>query len=161
MGLFFPALRGVILAAALLFSTAAFAEQVDGRVEIARANGESVFFWIELADDPQERSRGLMFREDLPDDHGMLFVYPANQIASFWMKNTLISLDMLFIRSDGMIVQIARGAVPHSLQPIRSQEPVRAVLELEAGVADSKGIAVGDIIRLYLSQSPPQAQAAE
>jgi uncharacterized membrane protein (UPF0127 family) len=74
----------------------------------------------------------------------MLFIYPAPRIASFWMKNTRIPLDMLFIDADGEITSIARETVPFSLTPVRSTEPVKFILEIDGGDADRLGIAVGD-----------------
>ena len=106
-------------------------------------------FAIEIADDGAERARGLMFRDVLAPDAGMLFIYPREQIASFWMKNTFIPLDMLFIANDGTILQIARETVPHSLEPVQSLRPVRAVLEINGGLAEALGIEAGDTITLY------------
>ncbi len=120
----------------------------NGVLEII--SGDSVHrFDIEIADEPQERSRGLMFREFLSPEAGMLFIYPNEQIASFWMKNTLIPLDMLFIANDGTILQISPNAVPHSLQPVQSEVPVRAVFEINGGQAGAMGIKVGDTVKLY------------
>ena len=106
-------------------------------------------FEIEIADEPNERSRGLMFRREMAEDAGMLFIYPASRIASFWMKNTYISLDMLFIADDGRIVQIAPRVEPLTLESVRSDEPVRAVLEINGGRAEALGIVPGDTVVLY------------
>jgi len=106
-------------------------------------------FAVEIADDPAERSRGLMFRTEMADDAGMLFIYAREQVASFWMKNTFIPLDMLFIADDGTILQIAPDAEPHSLDPVRSDMAVRAVLEIKGGLSAALGIEIGDKIALY------------
>jgi uncharacterized protein len=101
-------------------------------------------FTIELARTRSQMERGLMFREQLAADHGMLFLYDSDRAVAFWMKNTLIPLDLLFIGSDGTILQIAKRAVPLSTAVIAAQMPVRAVLEVNGGTADRLGIAVGD-----------------
>lgn len=106
-------------------------------------------FAVEIADDPTERSRGLMFRDSMADDAGMLFIYPREQVASFWMKNTFIPLDMLFIADDGTILQIAADVQPHTLDPVRSDMPVRAVLEINGGLSATLGVEIGDKIALY------------
>jgi uncharacterized membrane protein (UPF0127 family) len=85
-----------------------------------------------------------MFREKLGPGEGMLFPFPQPRPASFWMKNTLIPLDMLFIRADGTIARIAANTVPHSLDPVAVAEPVAAVLEIAGGRAAELGINEGD-----------------
>lgn len=134
----------------LVIRTAAFAAETatTGTMKVMSADRTHMFD-IEIADEPNERSRGLMHRETLPEDHGMLFIYPRDQRASFWMKNTLIPLDMLFISSDGRILQIARETTPFSLEPVRSRDPVRAVLEINGGLSDRLGIAAGDTVTLF------------
>ena len=85
-----------------------------------------------------------MFRKSLAPNAGMLFLYPDEQPVAFWMKNTLIPLDMLFLKADGSIVQIAHNAVPLDETPIPSNQPVQAVLEVNGGVAAALGIKEGD-----------------
>ena len=102
---------------------------------------------VELAETERERAVGLMFRPSMPDGHGMLFRYPRAARVSMWMKNTCIPLDILFIRGDGSIANIARNTVPYSLDSIASKGRVVAVLELNAGAADALGIAPGDRVR--------------
>jgi len=101
-------------------------------------------FQVEVATTPDERATGLMYRESLADDQGMLFVYETPRIVAMWMKNTSIPLDMLFIHDDGIIVNIAHRTEPHSLTVIRSVSPVTQVLELAGGTVDRLGIQVGD-----------------
>ena len=101
-------------------------------------------FEVELATTPAQRSRGLMERGDLAPHAGMLFVFETPREASFWMKNTLIPLDLLFIDATGRIVRIAANATPLSEAPIPSGEPVKGVLEIAGGRAAEAGIAVGD-----------------
>ncbi|MEQ1520586.1 MAG: DUF192 domain-containing protein [Aestuariivirga sp.] len=98
----------------------------------------------EIADTDELRTRGLMFRHFLPEDKAMLFDYQRPQPVAMWMKNTNISLDMLFIRQDGTIAAIAQDTVPKSLDTISVQEPVRGVLELAAGTVRRLGLKVND-----------------
>lgn len=101
-------------------------------------------FVVYLALTPAQRVRGLMHVRELPATHGMLFLYATPQTASMWMKNTLLSLDMLFIRADGTIANIVAGTEPGSLASISSAGPVTGVLELNAGTAARLGIEAGD-----------------
>jgi uncharacterized membrane protein (UPF0127 family) len=103
-------------------------------------------FTIEIADDPGERSRGLMFRQSMDDDRGMLFVFEQSQPVGFWMKNTPLPLDLVFIGQDGKVRAIEKGE-PFSEAPITPGEPVQFVLELNAGIAAEAGIENGDLIR--------------
>lgn len=100
-------------------------------------------FTIEVAETRQQLSRGLMFRSELAPDAGMMFDYDPPQHVSMWMKNTLIPLDMLFVRENGVIGRIAAWTTPLSLESIRSGEPVRAVIELKGGLTGQLGIKVG------------------
>ena len=103
-------------------------------------------FEVEIADDATERAKGLMFREALAPNAGMLFIYPTEQDVSFWMKNTLIPLDMLFIAGDGHIMRIEKHATPLSEIAIPSGAPVKAVLEVNGGLTDQLGLRQGDLI---------------
>lgn len=103
-------------------------------------------FDIELAIDDSHRQYGLMFRDSLPEMNGMLFVYDRRRKLSMWMKNTFISLDILFIDDDGKIINIEKSAQPRSLSLIRSDRAAKAVLELNGGLTDKLGINVGDEI---------------
>ena len=101
-------------------------------------------FEVEVAADPASQQRGLMYRRALAPNAGMLFDFHTNAELSFWMKDTVLPLDMLFIRSDGTISTIAANTVPYSTTPIPSAEPVRAVLEINGGRARDLGIRAGD-----------------
>jgi uncharacterized membrane protein (UPF0127 family) len=103
-------------------------------------------FTIELADTPGERSRGLMYRRSMRPDHGMLFDFQVEQPLAFWMKNTPLPLDMLFIDASGNILQIAPDTEPFSETPVPSEQPVQAVLELLAGTSKKLGIAPGAVV---------------
>jgi uncharacterized membrane protein (UPF0127 family) len=102
---------------------------------IINAKGERCLFIVELAVTPEEQEKGLMFRRTLAPDAGMLFVLATPQIVDFWMKNTILPLDMIFIRKDGTVDAIVRNAVPYSLTNIFSTGPVIATLEVPAGTA--------------------------
>lgn len=111
-------------------------------------SGERVHaFKVEIARTSAEQARGLMYRTALAPDAGMLFPFDPPQSASFWMKNTLIPLDMLFIRADGRIARIAANTTPLSLTPVDAGEPVIAVLEIAGGRAAAVGIREGDAVR--------------
>lgn len=112
-------------------------------LEIASKSGVHAFA-VELAVTPEQQSRGLMFRQTLPEGQGMLFDFKREQELTFWMKNTYVSLDMIFIRGDGRILRIAENTEPLSERLIHSGGPVRAVLEVVAGTAHKLGIEPGD-----------------
>lgn len=101
---------------------------------------------VELADTPQERSKGLMYRRSLEPDHGMLFDFGGERPVSMWMRNTYVSLDMLFIGADRRVKHIARETTPLSERTIPSTVPVRYVLEVRGGRAAELGIAPGDAV---------------
>ncbi len=109
-----------------------------------KSRGRTHRFSVEVARTPNEQARGLMFRERVGDNEGMIFPFRAPVVASFWMKNTVVPLDMLFIRADGVIARIAANTVPYSLDPVSAGEPVAAVLELRGGRSAELGIAAGD-----------------
>lgn len=111
-------------------------------------------FNVEIADNPESRARGLMFREHLAPNTGMLFDFGNDQDVAFWMKNTPLSLDMIFIRSDGVVMRIAKDTVPFSEVGIPSGFPVRFVLEVEAGTASRIGLKPGDHIENARMKSP-------
>lgn len=101
-------------------------------------------FNVEVARTEAEQERGLMFRDRLAPDGGMIFPMSPPRVASFWMKNTVIPLDMIFIRADGTIARIAAETEPYSLTPVSSGEPVAAVLEIAGGRAGELGISEDD-----------------
>jgi len=103
-------------------------------------------FTIEVADTDQERSAGLMFRRNMADDHGMLFVFEQTRRVAFWMKNTPMPLDLVFIGDNGRVEAILPGE-PFSTAPIAPDAPVRFVLELRAGTAQKAGMSNGDTVR--------------
>ena len=114
---------------------------------IVKADGSKIAFAVEVASTPAEQSYGLMFIHSLADNKGMIFPSQPPREVAFWMKNTLIPLDMLFIRPDHTIGRIVANAKPEDLTPIPSQMPVIAVIEIKGGMASQKGLAVGDKIQ--------------
>jgi uncharacterized membrane protein (UPF0127 family) len=113
-------------------------------LKVRTASGKTHRFTVEVARTPEEQARGLMFRESLPPDGGMIFPFDPPRPASFWMKNTVIPLDMIFIRADGTIARIAAETTPYSLDQVESGEPVAAVFEIAGGRAAQLGIAEDD-----------------
>jgi uncharacterized membrane protein (UPF0127 family) len=112
-------------------------------LEIVTKSGVQVFS-VEMATTEQEKETGLMYRKELADGKGMLFDFSPEQQVSMWMKNTFVSLDMIFIRADGRILRIAENTEPQSTAIIASQGLVKGVLEVVAGTAKKYGIAPGD-----------------
>lgn len=119
--------------------------QVD-RISIRGDWGQAAFT-VEVADDPRERAQGLMFRETMPTTHGMLFLFEKPQQVSFWMKNTLIPLDIVFIRPDGIVSRIHENAIPHDTTLIDGGWGVSAVLEVNGGMTGRLGIAEGSALK--------------
>jgi hypothetical protein len=132
------------------FSATALSQELaaprPGTIVIENPEGSRILA-VEIADTPALRSRGLMFRHRLADDKGMLFLYEAVQPVAMWMKNTYIPLDMVFLRADGSIAEVAENTVPHSLDTIQSREAVAAVLEVAAGQARRLGLSPGALVR--------------
>lgn len=116
------------------------------RLSIVSADGRERVFRVELAQTEKQHLRGLMYRQSLPEDGGMLFDYGSEREIAMWMKNTFIPLDMLFIDKAGVIRHIHENAIPHDETAIPSGGPVRAVLELKGGVVAKLGIREGDRI---------------
>ncbi len=139
------ALRAVAIVCLALICLAtpqiSYAEQTTITVE--SATGSHVFD-IEIADDPQERASGLMHRREMARNAGMLFVYDPPQEAAFWMKNTPLTLDILYADAAGVIINIARRTTPFSTRSIPSGGVVRGVLEINGGVAEELGVTEGD-----------------
>ena len=139
------------LALSLALPMAACSKNPDAQAESAATipltidmAGKVHRFNVEVARTDAEQDRGLMFRTRLPADGGMIFPFEKPRIGSFWMKNTLIPLDMIFVRADGSIANIEANTVPLSLQPVYSAGPVAAVLEIAGGRSAELGIKAGD-----------------
>ncbi len=113
-------------------------------LNILKKDGTALPYEVEMAVTPEQHQHGLMFTTRLPRGHGMIFLYDPPEEAAFWMKNTPIPLDMLFVAEDGKIIKIIPNAKPYDLTPISSETPIRAVLEIGGGEAAGLGIEVGD-----------------
>ncbi len=138
------ALRGA--AALLLSAQVAAADCAADRIEF-RTDAGTVGFTVEVAADEPSRSRGLMFRETMPKEAGMVFVYPDAAERAFWMKNTPLPLDIIFLSKRGVICGMAESTVPFSLDHIRSGCDAQLVLEVNAGVAAETGLKRGAVAR--------------
>lgn len=137
-------LRG--LALSLLLAGPAAAACSENQAEFRWPDGGARFA-VEIADDGAERAEGLMFRKELSASAGMLFVYERPQGVSFWMKNTLIPLDMVFIGPDGRVNAVHANAVPGDLTPIPGPDGTLMVLEIKGGLAKRLGLAEGAEMR--------------
>ena len=143
-------LRAVAFALTAMLTPSAAASAVTFETDtlaIETPAGQVHAFTVELAVDDRQRARGLMYRRELAQDHGMLFLYDRVGLHSMWMANTYIPLDMLFIKPDGEVVHIAERTVPQSRRPISSGQRVKAVLELRGGTAERLDIPVGSTVR--------------
>ena len=142
------AIRALTLAGLLLAWQSAGGQSLDhlarAKGVLAASAGQCVFVDLWLAETRAQQRRGLMHVRNVPESWGMLFVYGREQEISMWMKNTHVSLDMLFIRADGSIASIATDTTPLSLETIPSGEPVSRVLELKAGSVKRWGLKPGD-----------------
>lgn len=158
MGIFHRLISGIGVAVLLSVggAEADVASCTPDSVDI-RGDFGSIRFSVELARTPEEQARGLMFRETMPRLSGMLFVYPREANISFWMRNTLIPLDMIFVDATGEIVRVHPQAVPLDETPIPAGAPTLAVLEINGGLARTFGIEAGDVLR---SSALPQDKAA-
>jgi uncharacterized membrane protein (UPF0127 family) len=137
----------IALTVFLCLSGPVLAETCDpGRADL-RWSGGSAQFTVEIADDADERARGLMFRDRMAAGQGMLFVYPEPKTAAFWMKNTRIPLDMLFIGADGRVQKVHDRAVPFDETAIPGGDAVQFVLEINGGLAKRLGLTIGAELR--------------
>lgn len=145
-------MKGVAVAVCLtgLQASAAWSAPVQCRLDeaiLSRPDGAvAATFRVEVADDDAERARGLMQRETMPRSSGMLFVYPSERPVAFWMRDTLIPLDMLFIDGSGRVVAVYPRAQPLDETPIPSGVPVQFVLEINGGQAKRLGLTQGTVL---------------
>jgi hypothetical protein len=138
------ALRSFLVLAVLLWAAAC---QAQPKVIIQTKENRELTFQVDVADTPAKRERGLQYRRDLAADRGMIFLFPSESHHSFWMKNTPIPLDMIFISSDQKIVGIVERAVPFSTDSRSVPAASQFVLEINGGLAGHYGVKVGDSIR--------------
>ena len=137
------ALAGPACGVVVAVEARAEAPLAQGRLEI-RTTKASHGFSIEIVDTEEKRAEGLMFRTEMAPDHGMLFDFKREQPVAFWMKNTYLPLDMIFVKADGRILSIAENTTPLSEAMVPSSGPVRFVFEVVAGTSKRLGIAPGD-----------------
>jgi uncharacterized membrane protein (UPF0127 family) len=116
------------------------------KVVIKNAQGKETKITVEIADTPEAREKGLMFREEMPENHGMLFLMPEESIQVFWMKNTPLPLDMLFIDRDWKIVGTIENATPYSTDQLSINKPSIYILEVNGGFCSRHGINKGDSV---------------
>jgi uncharacterized membrane protein (UPF0127 family) len=135
----------VAVCCAILLGVAAC--RAEPRVTIATRDGRQIGFAVEIADTPSKRALGLQYRNDLAPDRGMIFLFPVESIQSFWMKNTPLPLDMIFINRDLKIVGIVEQTVPFSLDSRSVNAPSQFVLEINGGLAKRHGLNAGDSVR--------------
>jgi uncharacterized membrane protein (UPF0127 family) len=121
--------------------------QAQPQVSITTQEGREVVFQVEVADTPAKREMGLQYRRDLPEGRGMIFIFPKEEQLSFWMKNTPLPLDMIFISAEGRIVGIVENTVPFSLDSRSVTGKSRYVLEINGGLARRYGLKAGDSAR--------------
>jgi len=120
------------------------------KVIIHTATGKGIHVTVELADTPEKRRLGLMYRKDLKEGQGMLFLFLKEEPLTFWMKNTPLSLDIIFINHARQIVSIVEEATPYSEKPLPSGKPAQFVLEVLAGFCQRQGVEVGDQMEFQL-----------
>ncbi len=141
---------GVAILSVPVFAQDAEIKDVDfGAPEalVIESDGATHDFSVEIADTPEKQTRGLMYRDVIAPEQGMLFEYAKQDILSIWMKNTGVPLDIIFVRQNGKILKIEHSATPYSLRSISSEATVAAVLELAGGRALELGIMPGDVVK--------------
>ena len=126
-------LFGLFLSLFTFYSLLSFSDFLEKEILIENSNGEIKKFNVEIADNNETRSKGFMWRENIPDGTGMLFVWNKEAYRNFWMKNTPTSLDILFFDGDGKFLNVVEKTKPFSLDNIQSSKPAQYVLELNSG----------------------------
>lgn len=152
---------GVVIFGALYFNeTSQGAMDFDESINYSQAfiytTNSEIMVNVEVADTPQKQSQGLMFRENMKWDHGMLFIFDNETILSFWMKDALIPLDMIFVDKTFRIINVVDNALPCNIEPCpdySSEKPAKYVIEVNAGFAETNDIEAGDFISINLNSS--------
>jgi len=139
--------RWYVAALLLALMSPASACQAQPKIFISTQEGREAVFEVEIADTPAKRELGLQYRRELAADRGMIFLFPTESVQTFWMKNTLLPLDMIFIGGDRKIVGIVEQTTPFSLDPRSVGAPSQFVLEINGGFAKRHGIKAGDSVR--------------
>lgn len=151
-----PIFASILTALFAVATSAALAQSCSETSLEIRNNGVKAQFNIEIARSPAEQAQGLMFREEMPQFNGMLFVYDRPHRVSFWMKNTLIPLDMLFIDETGIVKRVHSNAIPLDTTPISGGDGVQYILEINGGLAAMLRLTEGAEVR-YLGFSQENA----
>ena len=144
-----------LLASTLLALAPSCAASPKGPRVILESGGKTHVVYVEVADTDKKREQGLMFRKELPEDRGMLFLFDEEGDHTFWMKNTLIPLDLIFVDSSGRVTGVVERARPLTLEP-RIGGPSRMVLEVAGGWAAARGVRAGDRLRVEGLGASPQ-----
>ena len=140
-------IRPLLLLLSLCIGGAVAAGECTPSAVFLKGDWGEARFSVEIADDADERAQGLMHRDALPRSSGMLFVYPSPQRMSFWMRNTLIELDMIFIDPQGVVQHVHHRAQPLDETPVLGGDGLTHVLEINGGMAEQLGISVGSVLR--------------
>ena len=150
----FTSIKFIALFFVLTLSACFDAEQTADKQEITiqTPSGQQAVFSVDIADTPTEQQKGLMFVESMPDKEGMIFLYPQQTQTFFWMKNTLIPLDMLFFDKDNELIHVEHSAVPHDEAPRGPQDPICSVVEINGGLAKKMNMTFGSKLITNLTQ---------
>tara|TARA_B100001939_G_C16501598_1_gene429852 strand:+ start:66 stop:509 length:444 start_codon:yes stop_codon:yes gene_type:complete len=132
----------------LFFQNLNYLVSSEYKFALVKIKDEDIVFEVEIADTKEKRERGLMFRSILDENKGMLFILPEKSFANIWMKNTILSLDILFISEDNIIVDLVKEAFPLSEKIYTSKMLVKYILEINAGLIDKAGIKIGDSVKI-------------
>lgn len=136
-------MKRLIFFFSLFFSLTAFSSEL-----VIQTKEKTYVYQTDIADTPYKQQLGLMFQRELPDNYGMTFLFARPLVLKMWMKNTYLSLDMIFFDENGVITYIHKNAEPFSEKLISSQGPAKGVIEVIAGTADEKNIQIGDKIKV-------------
>lgn len=140
-------LRVILVLVAMFIAQVSLAGECNPERLSIKGDWGQAAFNVDIADTPELRARGLMHVEDMPMQHGMLFVFPQPQVAIFWMRNTLIPLDMIFAAEDGTVRHIHHNAIPHDETPIPGGSDIKFVFEINGGMSEMLGLKAGDLLR--------------
>lgn len=136
-------MKRLIFFFSLFFSLTAFSSEL-----VIQTKDKTYVYQTDIADTPYKQQLGLMFQRELPDNYGMTFLFARPLVLKMWMKNTYLSLDMIFFNENGVITHIYKNAEPFSEKLISSQVPAKGVIEVIAGTVDEKNIQIGDKIKV-------------
>jgi len=128
-------------------------------ITIQTPSGQQAVFFVDVADTPKEMQKGLMFVEEMPIEEGMIFLYPEQRQTFFWMKNTLIPLDIMFFDKNNELIHVEHSAIPHDKTPRGPQGPICSVVEINGGLAKKMNIPLGSKLITNLSQECLQSPA--